>query len=211
MHECISAQPPAHRARSKNGRHDFFWMEGQSYWGVFLILLSWNWCLGLSAAVLYLCWNVRRVDLRGRCLGSGLEAEGCVLLWMKEWKDKKARSILWFFSGTMRWAERKPKGGNKLNTLFQPTLSQIPAFFYLLLSLYFPTLAPCEKTPSGASLTERSSIRPSYQSPPHNANPNSSQMITVISFYLPKSPSSQLCMDSWARQSAFLFRFYTLF
>lgn len=69
---------------------------------------------------------------------------------------------------------------------------------------YFPTLMPCEKTLSGASLKD----------PVTNTltthKPNSSQMITVILFDLPKSPYNQLCMDCWLRQSAYLYRFDTL-
>lgn len=63
----------------------------------------------------YFCAGILRcVDLWGRCLGSGLEAEGCVFA--VDARTTQNGKIRWFFSGRMCWATRKPKGGKKPNT-----------------------------------------------------------------------------------------------
>lgn len=134
MHESLSAHPPAHIELEVK----------QKAWLLFggrTIILSILFFLEYMYRVITRCVifvpEYKHVDLWGRCLGSRLEAKGCGC-WNKTWKDKKVRSILWFFSGSMRRAKRKPKGGKKpKSTLQHPVLAHFVQnlSFFLFVSI----------------------------------------------------------------------------
>lgn len=217
--------PPKHRVRikTKGMMITFFcislgWKDNHIECSFFLGIV-----LGYHQVYSFCCWNMEDVCIcEGGCLGSAFNYRPWCFSLSKglkeDWKDKKARSILWFFSGSMCWAKKKPKRG--MSTPFHPT----PPDFTTLQFAFIHPLKCHEKDLCEDAVrwfTDRKIFNQTLLPPlslllhTHTVL-TSSQMITVISFPSLNPDFSNLVSTPptneayWGRQFTNLYIFYTL-